>query len=224
MDANPTQPKYGFLASAIEHSLLNPDMDEKRMLSGCRAAVRYGFANVCVTPYFVTAASRCLAGTNVKVSAPVGFPYCAASLMSRLAEIRWCVQNGAKELDLSLNIVAVKSGRYDAVYRELCQMLDSAGSSVVCKAIYEQGLYSDEEKRKVLELIEKSRAPYLKISNALTGKKAAAEDVRFVRSVIGDRIGVKIDGGIKTGEAVLELMDAGAQRFGCSASVAIVTG
>ncbi len=76
----------------------------------------------------------------------------------------------------------------------------------------------------MLELIEKSRAPYLKISNALTGKKAAAEDVRFVRSVIGDRIGVKIDGGIKTGEAVLELMDAGAQRFGCSASVAIVTG
>ncbi|MDO4564887.1 MAG: deoxyribose-phosphate aldolase [Clostridia bacterium] len=212
------------LAQVLEHSLLNPDMTEKRILEGCAEAVRYGFANVCVTPALASLAAGRLSGSSVLVSSPVGFPHGAASLVSKCAEIRYCIQCGAKELDLSLNIVAAKSGRWDEVYRDLCEMLNIAGNRAVCKAIYEQGLYTDDEKKRVLETIERSRAPYLKISNALTGKKAESGDVRFVRSQIGSRIGIKIDGGIKTAQTVMELQAAGAQRFGCSASVAIVTG
>ncbi len=221
---NPAAAPCGELAAVLEHSLLNPDISEQKVLKGCQEAIQYGFANVCVTPYLVNAAAKHLSGSKVLVSAPVGFPHGAASLFSKCAEIRYCIQCGAKELDLSLNIVAAKSGQWDVVYRELCEMLNTAGNRAVCKAIYEQGLYTDEEKTKILQLIDKSRAPYLKISNALTGKKAVPEDVRFVRSVVGDRIGIKIDGGIKTAQTVRELQAAGAQRFGCSASVAIVTG
>ncbi|MDD3401093.1 MAG: deoxyribose-phosphate aldolase [Eubacteriales bacterium] len=221
---NPAAAAHSDIASVIEHSLLNPDTTEKTILKGCSDAVTYGFANVCVTPYLVSVAAQHVAGSKVVISAPVGFPHGAASLLSKCAEIRYCIQCGAKELDLSLNIVAAKSGHWDVVYRELCEMLNVAGNKAVCKAIYEQGLYTDDEKKQVLEIIERSRAPYLKISNALTGKKAAAEDVTFVRKQIGTRIGIKIDGGIKTAQTICELQAAGAQRFGCSASVAIVTG
>lgn len=221
---NPTAAVYGDLASCIEHSVLNPDMTEAKIKQACADALTYGFANVCVTPYFVSFASSYLSGSKSVVCAPVGFPHAAASLVAKAAEIRYCIQCGAKELDLSLNMVAAKSGKWDTVYRELCEMQNIAGNRAVCKAIYEQGLYTDDEKKRILEIIEKSRIPFLKISNALTGKKAIPEDVRFVRSQIGDRIQIKIDGGIKTAQTVYDLMAAGAQRFGASASVAIVTG
>jgi len=224
LSPNPTAAPYASLASAIEHSLLNPDITLAKVLTGCADAVKYGFANVCVTPYLVADAARRVAGTSVLVCAPVGFPHGAASLAAKCAEIRTCIQNGARELDLSLNIVAARSGQWDTVYRELCEMLNLAGSRALCKAIYEQGLYTEEEKKRMLALIERSRAPYLKISNALTGKKAEAADVRFVREQIGDRIGIKIDGGISTAQKIQELQAAGAQRFGCSASIKIVNG
>ncbi|MCL2695279.1 MAG: deoxyribose-phosphate aldolase [Clostridiales bacterium] len=220
---NPVAAPFAYLAPTIEHSLLNPDITREKVIAGCGDAVKYGFANVCVTPWLVVDAVQRVSGSSVLISAPVGFPHAAASLAAKSAEIRYCVQSGARELDLSLNIVAARSGQWDVVYRELCEMLNVAGDRVVCKAIYEQGLYSDEEKKRVLDVIERSRAPYLKISNALTGKKAEAEDVRFVRAQIGTRIGIKIDGGIATPQKILELQAAGAQRFGCSASVAIVT-
>ena len=221
---NPTAALYGELAPTIEHSVLNPDMTEEKLLAACRDALTYGFANVCVTPYFVSTAARYLEGSKSLVSAPVGFPHGAASLMAKNAEIRYCIQCGAKELDLSLNIVAAKSGKWEDVYRELCEMRNVAGNRAVCKAIFEQGLYTDDEKKRLLDVIEKAKVPYLKISNALTGKKASCDDVVFVRKQIGSRIGIKIDGGIKTAQTVRDLMAAGAQRFGCSASVAIVTG
>ncbi len=222
--SNPAAAEYSDIAGVLEHSLLNPDTTEKKILDGCRDAVTYGFANVCVTPYLVTVAAQHVSGSKVVISAPVGFPHGAASLQSKCAEIRYCIQCGAKELDLSLNIVAAKSGHWGVVYRELCEMLNVAGNRATCKAIYEQGLYTDDEKKQVLDIIERSRSPYLKISNALTGKKAVEEDVTFVRKQIGSRIGIKIDGGIKTAQTVRELQAAGAQRFGCSASVTIVTG
>lgn len=221
---NPTAAPFADLAKYIEHSLLNPDTKLDTILAGCDDALRYDFANICVTPYFVSAAAQRLNGSRVLVSAPVGFPHGAAGTMSKCAEIRWCIQCGAKELDLSLNMAAAKSGQWDVVYRELCEMLAVAGNRAVCKAIYEQGLYTDDEKKRILDIIERAHAPFLKISNALTGKKAEAEDVRFVRQQIGSRIGIKIDGGIKSAQTVRSLLEADAQRFGCSASVAIVTG
>ena len=161
---------------------------------------------------------------NVGICAPVGFPHGAASTAAKLCEIKECVSNGATELDVELNLVAIKSGEFDEVKRELLAMMNAAGFGVKVKAIYEQGLLSDEEKRKTLELIRDAAPEYVKISNALTGKAACKNDVAFVREIVGGAVKIKIDGGIKTAAFAREILASGADRIGCSASVAIVTG
>ncbi len=212
------------LAGHIEHSILNPDMTRAKIIAECALAKQYHFANVCVTPYFVREAAEALKTCNVGICAPVGFPQGAASTAAKICEIKECVSNGATELDVELNIVAIKSGEFDEVKRELKAMVDAAGFGVKVKAIYEQGLLTDEEKRKTLEIIRDVAPAYVKISNALTGKAACKDDVAFVKAIVGDAVKIKIDGGIKTAAFAREILASGAERVGCSASVAIVTG
>lgn len=212
------------LAGAIEHSLLNPDTSADTIRKGCEDAIKYGFANVCVSPYYVSMAAEILRGSNVGICTPVGFPHGAASTKAKCAEIREAIMNGATELDLSMMIVAIKSGDYNDVKRDLFEMVSVAGSRAKLKAIYEQGLLSAEEKEKTLKIAVQCGVDFIKISNALTGKKACAEDVRFVRAIVGDKIGIKIDGGIKDAATASALLAAGANRLGCSASVTIVAG
>ena len=211
------------IAAAIEHSLLNPDMTREKMLKGCADARKYRFANVCATPFLAADAAEALAGTGIPVCVPIGFPHGAASTAAKITEIREAIMNGAGELDVSLQIVAVKSGDYDAARKDLDAMLSAAGGRVKVKAIYEQGLYTEEEKVKVLTMAKQAGVDFIKISNALTGKKAVVEDVKFVRSIIGKSIGIKIDGGVKDAATVSALLAAGANRVGASASVQIVT-
>lgn len=212
------------LAKTIEHSLLNPDASADLIRKGCEEAKKYGFANVCVSPYYVSMAADILRGTNVAVCTAVGFPHGAASTKAKLTEIREAIMNGATELDVSLMIVAIKSGDFEGARKDLCEMVSVAAGRAKIKVIYEQGLLTDEEKVKTLNIAVGCGIDFIKISNALTGKKACVEDIKYVRSVIGDKTGIKIDGGIKDAGTVRELMAAGAQRFGCSASVKIVTG
>jgi deoxyribose-phosphate aldolase len=212
------------LAKTIEHSLLNPDASADVIRKGCEDAKKYGFANVCVSPYYVGMAAEMLRGTNIAVCTAVGFPHGAASTKAKCTEIREAIMNGATELDVSMMIVALKSGDFEGARKDLCEMVSVAGGRAKVKAIYEQGLLTEEEKAKSLKIAAECGVDFIKISNALTGKKACAEDVKYVRSVIGDKIGIKIDGGIKDAATVRSLMAAGAQRFGCSASVKIVTG
>lgn len=212
------------LAKTIEHSLLNPDTSADIIRKGCEDAKKYGFANVCVSPYYVSMAAEMLAGTNVAVCTAVGFPHGAASTKAKCAEIREAIMNGATELDVSMMITAIKSGDFEVAEKDLREMVSVAGGRAKIKAIYEQGLYTEEEKVKALSIAVKCGVDFIKISNALTGKKALTEDVKFVRSVIGDRVGIKIDGGIADAATVRALMAAGAQRLGCSKSVQIVKG
>jgi deoxyribose-phosphate aldolase len=221
----PEAPKGGNpeLAGRIEHSILNPDMTRDKMIRECALAKQYRFANVCVTPYFVYEAAQALKLCNVGVCAPVGFPHGAASTAAKLCEIRECVSNGATELDVALNIVAIKSGEMEEARRELKAMVAAAGLGTKVKAIYEQSLFTDEEKKAVLTMIREVGPAYVKISNALSGKAACVEDVAFVRGIVGDAVKIKIDGGIKNAAKAREILGAGADRIGCSASVAIVT-
>lgn len=212
------------IAHTIEHSLLNPDMTKEQIIQGCREAKAGRMANICVSPYYVPLAVEYLRGSGVKVSTAVAFPHGAASTAAKVAEAREAIKNGAEELDISMNILAIKNGENEEALRDLSEVVNIAKGKALAKAIYEQGLYTDEEKIAALTIAKASGADYIKISNALTGKKALAEDVRFVRSVVGSSIGIKIDGGIATAEKVRELMAAGAQRFGCSKSVEIVNG
>ena len=212
------------LAAAIEHSLLNPDTSADTIRKGCAEAKQYGFANVCVSPYYVAMAADMLRGTGVAVCTVAGFPHGAASTTAKCAEIREAIMNGATEIDASMMIVAAKSGDFDFVKKDLAEMVSVAASRAKIKAIYEQGLYNDEEKKRVLKIAAQCGVDFVKISNALTGKKAVVEDVQFVRSIIGPKIGIKIDGGIRDAATANTILDAGANRMGCSASVKIVTG
>jgi len=209
------------IPGCIEHSLLNPDTTRQIIEKGCADAKKYRFANICVTPYFSRYAVELLKGSGVKVCVPVGFPHSAASLPAKMAEVRECIQNGVDELDVTLNFVAIKSGEYDAARAEFEQLVKAASGKVKVKAIYEQGILSEEERVKALTIADTCGADFVKISNALTGKKALAEDVKFVRSIVGRTMQIKIDGGIKDVATVVALLDAGANRVGCSASVAI---
>jgi len=211
------------IAAAIEHSLLNPDMTREKMLQGCADVKKYRLGNICVTPFFAAEAAQALAGTGIPVCVPVGFPHGAASTAAKVTEIREAIMNGAGELDVSLNIVAIKSGDMDAAKKDLDAMMSAAGGRVKVKAIYEQGVYTENEKEKALLLAKHCGVDYIKISNALTGKKAVVEDVKYVRSIIGKGIGIKIDGGVKDAATVTTLLAAGANRIGASASVQIVT-
>lgn len=211
------------VAASLEHSLLNPDMTREKMIAGCADVKKYRFANICATPYFCFDAAEALRGSGIPVCVPVGFPHGAASTASKLTEIREAIMNGAGELDLSLSIVGIKSGDWDKVEKELAEMISVVGGRAKAKAIYEQGLLSEDEKVKTLTIIKNSGADFVKISNALTGKKAVVEDVKFVRSIVGKGVGIKIDGGVKTADTVKALLAAGADRIGASASVKIVT-
>ncbi len=212
------------IASTIEHSILNPDTAADKIIKACGEARECKMANVCVSPYYVSLAAEQLRGSGVKVCAAVGFPHGAASVSAKAADVREAIRNGAEELDVAMNILAIKSGDYDAALRELREMVDIARGRAKVKAIYEQGLYTDDEKRTALGIAKAAGVDYVKISNFLTGKKADPEDVKFVRGVIGDGIGIKIDGGISDAATVRILMAAGAQRFGCSRSVQIIKG
>lgn len=207
--------------SSIEHSLLNPDQTRDSIVKGCEDARTYGFANVCVTPYFVPMAAELLKGSGVAVCTTVGFPHAAASTVAKLAEIEQGLINGATEFDICPSYVAVKSGEYDFVAKEIDMMLKATKGKAFAKIIYEQALFNDSEKQILLKIIRDSGAEGLKIANTLTGKKALEEDVKFVRSIVGSEIAIKIDGGIRSYERACQILSSGATRMGLSASVAV---
>lgn len=209
------------VASTLEHSLLNPDTTKAQIIQGCKDAKAYRMANICVSPYYVTLAADYLRGSGVTVCTPVAFPHGAASTEAKVVEAKEAIKNGAGELDVSMNILAIKNGEYQTALDDLCELVNVAKGKALVKAIYEQGLYTNEEKVAALTIAKEAGVDFIKISNALTGKKAIADDVKFVRRVVGNNIGIKIDGGISTAEKVRELINAGAQRFGCSKSVEI---
>ncbi len=205
----------------LEHSLLIPDASLDRIIKGCEEARKYRFANVVVSPYYVPFAARELKDSGVLVCSAVGFPHACASTAAKVAEIRELSANGADELDVSLNINAIKSGRIDDARRDLDAMVEAAKGRVKLKAIYEQGVYTPAEKERALLIIRSSGVDYCKISNAIVSKKAEVEDVKYVRSILGRGIGIKIDGGVKTLDMAMTLFTAGADRIGLSASVAV---
>ena len=210
-----------FIASTIEHSLMNPDTTRDTILQACKDVRELGMANICVSPYYVPTAAEY---GGITVCTAIAFPYGAATTPAKLEEIHEAIKNGAGELDVSINILAVKNADLYEVIRDLDAMISAVRGRAVVKAIYEQCMYTEAEKIQVLEIIKKSGADYVKISNAISGNKAVAEDVRFVRGILGSAVGIKIDGGISDSQTVRELMAAGADRFGCSKSVQIIKG
>ncbi len=211
------------IAAMIDHTLLKPDATDDDIRRLCDEARRYGFASVCVNPSKVALASRLLAGSPVKVCTVVGFPLGATTARVKAAETREAVENGADEIDMVINIGALKSGDYDTVKKDIEAVVKAAGGRTV-KVILETALLTDEEKKAACRLAKEAGAHFVKTSTGFGPGGATLHDVALMRSVVGPEMGVKASGGVRDLETARKMVLAGATRIGASASVAIVRG
>ena len=203
----------------IDHTLLKPEASEEQILKLCDEALEYDFYSVCVNSCYVPLAVEKLAGSDVKVAAVAGFPLGAMSTSSKVFEAREAVEAGASEIDMVINVGALKEGRYEYVLHEIAALVD------VCpclKVIIETCLLTDEEIVKACELAAAAGADFVKTSTGFSTGGATPEDVALMRRVVGDKAKIKASGGIKTLADAKKFIELGADRLGCSAGVQIM--
>jgi len=212
------------VAKLIEHTLLKADATRTQVESLCGEAVRYRFHSVMVNPANVTLAVSRLRGTEVKVGTVIGFPLGANLLTTKLAEAEAALRQGAHELDVVMNIGALKSGDRALVQTEMRSLTRLAhGRGGILKLILENALLTQEEKILVCALAVDAGVDFVKTSSGLADTGATAADVALMRGVVGWKLGVKAAGGIRSAAQLLEMVDAGANRIGTSAGVRIVS-
>lgn len=207
----------------IDHTLLKPETTAAMIDKLCAEAKEHNFASVCVNPFWVKRCAELLKGTDVKVCTVIGFPLGASTPAVKAAETRDAIANGATEVDMVLNIGALKSGDLDLVKADVKAVKEAAGS-VLVKVILETGLLTEEEKVTACKLCVEAGADYVKTSTGFGHGGATVEDVALMRKTVGPNVGVKASGGVRDRAAALAMIEAGASRIGTSSGVAIVTG
>ncbi|HTL88245.1 MAG TPA: deoxyribose-phosphate aldolase [Leptolyngbya sp.] len=207
------------IAALIDHSLLTPIATPIHVEQWCDEADRYRFASVCVLPVHVKQAANLLHNKQPKVTTVIGFPLGASTSIVKLYEAQDAVENGAEELDVVINLGWLKSGDLDAVHREIAEIRESVGCPI--KAILEMALLTEAEKQSAAQICLEAGASFLKTSTGWNGGATVA-DVRLLREIAQDRIGIKASGGIRTIEHALELVLAGATRLGTSRGVELL--
>jgi deoxyribose-phosphate aldolase len=213
------------LASYIDHTLLRPDASPADIDLLCDEAAEYGFAAVCINPTWVARAKRRLSGAGVMVASVVGFPLGANTPEIKAMEARRALRDGAREIDMVINIGALKGGKHDLVRRDIAGVSDACREvGALNKVIIEAAYLSDEEKVIACRLAVAGRADYVKTSTGFGPGGATVFDVALMREVVGEKMGVKAAGGIHTADEVREMITAGATRIGASAGVRIVSG
>jgi deoxyribose-phosphate aldolase len=211
------------IAPFIDHTLLRPDATREEILKLAEEARQYGFATVCVNSANIGTAARALAGSKTLPIAVVGFPLGAALPSAKAFEAREAIRCGAREIDMVLNIGALRAKDYGLVLKDIAMVVEAARPHPV-KVILETSQLSLEEKIAGCVLAKAAGAAFVKTSTGFGGGGATAEDVTLMRKVVGDDVGVKASGGIRSAGDALKMIEAGANRIGASASVAIVTG
>lgn len=209
------------LAAAIDHTLLKPEATAAQVRRLCAEARTWGFASVCVNPWHVPLAARELAGGQVAACSVIGFPLGASRTPVKAAETRQAREDGAREFDMVLAVGALKEGRLDLVEADIRAVVEAAEGGLV-KVIIETCLLSDEEKTAACQAAARAGAGFVKTSTGFGAAGATVEDVRRMRAAVGEALGVKASGGIRTLTQALAMLDAGASRLGTSAGVAIV--
>jgi deoxyribose-phosphate aldolase len=213
------------LAQYIDHTLLKPDATAADIDKLCDEAVRFGFASVCINPVWVSRAAQRLKGTPVAVASVIGFPFGATLSEIKAHEARRVIRDGAREIDMVINIGALKSGLNDLVRADIAAVSDACHESgALNKVIIETALLSDQEKVVACRLAKEAKADFVKTSTGYASGGATVFDVALMREAVGPRIGVKAAGGIRTKADVEEMIAAGATRIGASAGVKIVSG
>jgi deoxyribose-phosphate aldolase len=211
-------------ATYIDHTLLKADTKKEEILELCAEARKYSFASVCVNPTWVKTASEVLEGSPVKVCTVIGFPLGASTSEVKAFETENAIQNGAHEIDMVLNIGALRGGDDETVKNDIAAVVKAAEGKAIVKVIIETSLLTDSEKRTACELSVVAGANFVKTSTGFSTGGATEEDVKLMRAVVGPEMGVKASGGVRSFEDMQKMISAGATRIGASSGVQIMKG
>lgn len=207
----------------IDHTVLKPETTKAQILTLCQEAKQYDFASVCVNPTWVSTCAHELMGTDVKVCTVIGFPLGATFKEVKAYETKLAIENGATEIDMVINVGAAKDQNFELVYEDIKAVVDAA-NGVLVKVIIETCLLTDEEKVKACEMAVKAGAQFVKTSTGFSTGGATAADVALMRQTVGESVGVKASGGVRTTEDIKTMVEAGANRIGTSGGVSLVQG
>ncbi len=211
------------VARYIDHTLLKPDATRDEILKICEEGARFGFASVCINPIWVREAACALRGSGVKVCTVIGFPLGANTPDTKSFEARRAIFDGASELDMVINIGALKSGDYDLALRDIAGVVEVAHEvGYICKVIIETALLTDGEKIRACTLSKEAGADFVKTSTGFSKGGATVADIALMRRVVGGEMGVKASGGVKDLKQAQDMIRAGATRIGASVGVKII--
>lgn len=212
------------VAAMIDHTLLKPEATKGQIETLCQEAKENQFFSVCVNPTWVSAAKELLKGSNVKVCTVIGFPLGATTSETKAFETKNAIEHGADEVDMVINIGALKDHNDVLVENDIRAVVDAAKGKALTKVIIETSLLTKDEKIRACELAVKAGADYVKTSTGFSTGGATFEDIALMRETVGPIIGVKASGGVRSTEDAQKMIEAGATRIGASSSVAIING
>ncbi|PEQ96675.1 deoxyribose-phosphate aldolase [Bacillus sp. AFS006103] len=212
------------IAAMIDHTLLKPEATRQQIESLCQEAIEYKFASVCVNPTWVSTAKELLQGSDVMVCTVIGFPLGTTTSETKAFETKNAIDHGADEVDMVINIGALKDHNDELVEKDIRAVVEAAKGKAHTKVIIETSLLNKEEKIRACKLSVKAGADFVKTSTGFSTGGATAEDIALMRQTVGPDLGVKASGGVRSTEDVQKMIEAGATRIGASSSIAIVNG
>ncbi|MEL7563503.1 MAG: deoxyribose-phosphate aldolase [Dehalobacterium sp.] len=214
---------YQEIAGMIDHALLKPNLTDEEIIEGCKVAIKYGVASVCVRPSDVRLAHEILKNSQVLVTTVIGFPHGTTTTLCKVAEAQEAMANGAVELDVVLNVGKMKSGAYGYVQEDLKAVIDAAHKKkAIVKVIFENCYLTDEEKIEACRICNEIGADFAKTSTGFGTGGAKDDDLILMRKHCSPRIQIKAAGGIRTLEQAIRVKELGCSRFGCSATAEIL--
>lgn len=210
------------IASMIDHTLLNADATKDSIIQLCLEAKEYEFKAVCIHPYYVSLCKKHLEDSNVEVATVIGFPLGSNTKETKAYETKQAIKNGVTEVDMVINIGALKNKEYDVVLEDIKSVVRAANNKALVKVIIETSLLTDDEKIKACELAMNAGANFVKTSTGFSTGGATVEDIKLMKSVVKDELGIKASGGVRDYKTAKNMIDAGATRIGASAGIKIV--
>lgn len=212
------------VAKYIDHTLLKPEVTDKEIAVLCEEAREHGFFSVCIQPSWVKTAAEKLADSEVKVCTVIGFPHGAATSEVKAFETKDAISNGADEVDMVINIGQLKAGNLDYVREDIKSVVDASNKEALVKVIIESSLLNEDEIVTVSRLAKEAGADFVKTSTGFNGGGATVEAVALMRLTVGEDMGVKASGGVRSAEDAVNMIEVGATRIGASSGIAIVNG
>ena len=211
------------IAKYIDHTILKPQSTVEDVKKLCKEAKEYNFASVCVNGCYAKLVSTELAGSDVKTCVVTGFPLGAMTKEAKAFETIDAIKNGANEIDMVINVGALKGEDYDLVKEDIEAVVNAAKGKAIVKVIIEECLLTDEEKVKACEISKEAKADFVKTSTGFSTGGATKEDIALMRKTVGEGLGVKASGGVRDYNTAMDMINAGASRIGASASISIVS-